>query len=41
MERFDVIVIGSGSGMLVASAAVDQGFRDGAWLSMEKWAAHA
>jgi mycothione reductase len=27
MERFDVIVIGSGSGMLVASAAVDQGFR--------------
>lgn len=27
MERFDVIVIGSGSGMLVASAAVDQGLR--------------
>jgi len=27
MERFDVIVIGSGSGMLVASAEVDQGFR--------------
>jgi mycothione reductase len=27
MERFDIIVIGSGSGMLVASAAVDQGFR--------------
>ena len=27
MEHFDVIVIGSGSGMLVASAAVDQGFR--------------
>ena len=27
MEQFDVIVIGSGSGMLVASAAVDQGFR--------------
>ncbi len=27
MERFDVIVIGSGSGMLVASAAIDQGFR--------------
>ena len=27
MERFDVIVIGSGSGMLVASAAVEQGFR--------------
>lgn len=27
MERFDVIVVGSGSGMLVASAAVDQGFR--------------
>ena len=27
MERFDVLVIGSGSGMLVASAAVEQGFR--------------
>src|SRR5208283_35016 len=27
MERFDVIVIGSGSGMLVASAAVEQGLR--------------
>ena len=27
MEQFDVIVIGSGSGMLVASAAVDQGLR--------------
>ena len=27
MERFDIIVVGSGSGMLVASAAVDQGFR--------------
>ncbi|MGA2680452.1 MAG: dihydrolipoyl dehydrogenase [Candidatus Bathyarchaeia archaeon] len=27
MEHFDVIVIGSGSGMLVASAAVDQGLR--------------
>ena len=27
MERFDIIVIGSGSGMLVASAAVEQGFR--------------
>ena len=27
MEQFDVIVIGSGSGMLVASAAVDQGMR--------------
>ena len=27
MEKFDVIVIGSGSGMLVASAAVEQGFR--------------
>ncbi|MGA3059417.1 MAG: dihydrolipoyl dehydrogenase [Candidatus Bathyarchaeia archaeon] len=27
MEQFDVIVIGSGSGMLVASLAVDQGFR--------------
>ncbi len=27
MERFDVIVIGSGSGMLVASTAIDQGFR--------------
>ncbi len=27
MERFDVIVVGSGSGMLVASAAVEQGFR--------------
>ena len=27
MEHFDVIVIGSGSGMLIASAAVDQGFK--------------
>jgi len=27
MEQFDVIVIGSGSGMLIASAAVDQGLR--------------
>ncbi|MGA3111490.1 MAG: dihydrolipoyl dehydrogenase [Candidatus Bathyarchaeia archaeon] len=27
MEQFDVIVVGSGSGMLVASAAVDQGLR--------------
>jgi len=27
VERFDVIVIGSGSGMLIASAAVDQGFK--------------
>ncbi len=27
MERFDVIVIGSGSGMIVASAALEQGFR--------------
>jgi mycothione reductase len=27
MERFDVLVIGSGSGMLVASVAVDSGFR--------------
>jgi dihydrolipoamide dehydrogenase len=27
MEQFDVIVIGSGSGMLVASAAIEQGFR--------------
>ena len=27
MEQFDVIVVGSGSGMLVASAAVDQGFK--------------
>jgi len=27
MERFDVLVIGSGSGMIVASTAVDQGFR--------------
>ena len=27
MERFDALVIGSGSGMLVASAAVEQGFR--------------
>jgi dihydrolipoamide dehydrogenase len=27
MERFDVIVIGSGSGMIVASATVEQGFR--------------
>lgn len=27
MEKFDVLVIGSGSGMLVASAAVDRGFK--------------
>ena len=27
MEQFDIIVIGSGSGMLVASAAVEQGLR--------------
>jgi mycothione reductase len=27
MERYDVLVIGSGSGMLIASAAVDSGFR--------------
>lgn len=27
MERFDVLVIGSGSGMLVASTAVDNGFK--------------
>ncbi|HLN90109.1 MAG TPA: FAD-dependent oxidoreductase, partial [Candidatus Binatia bacterium] len=27
MEQFDFLVIGSGSGMLVASAAVDQGFK--------------
>ncbi|MGE5533165.1 MAG: FAD-dependent oxidoreductase, partial [Bacillota bacterium] len=27
MEKFDVIVIGSGSGMLVASVAVEQGFK--------------
>jgi mycothione reductase len=27
MEEFDVLVIGSGSGMLIASAAVDQGFK--------------
>jgi mycothione reductase len=27
MEQFDVLVIGSGSGMLVASAAVNQGFK--------------
>jgi len=27
MERFDVLVIGSGSGMIVASTAVDQGFK--------------
>ena len=27
MERFDILVIGSGSGMLVAAAAVDQGFK--------------
>jgi mycothione reductase len=27
MEKFDVIVVGSGSGMLVASAAVEQGYR--------------
>jgi len=27
MEQFDVLVVGSGSGMLIASAAVDQGFK--------------
>ncbi len=27
MEQFDVLVIGSGSGMLIASAAVEQGFK--------------
>jgi len=27
MEQFDILVIGSGSGMLVASAAVEQGFK--------------
>ena len=27
MEQFDVFVVGSGSGMLVASAAVEQGFK--------------
>jgi mycothione reductase len=27
MERFDVLVVGSGSGMIVASTAVDQGFK--------------
>jgi len=27
VERFDITVIGSGSGMLIASAAVEQGFR--------------
>ena len=27
MEQFDVIVIGSGSGMLIASAAIDSGYR--------------
>src|SRR3989337_419378 len=27
MERFDVLVIGSGSGMIVASTAVEQGFK--------------
>ena len=27
MEQFDVLVIGSGSGMLVASAAVEAGYR--------------
>jgi len=27
MEQFDILVVGSGSGMLVASAAVDQGFK--------------
>ena len=37
MEQFDVIVIGSGSGMLVASAAVEQGFKI-ALLSRGKWA---
>jgi mycothione reductase len=29
MEKFDIIVIGSGSGMLVASAAVEQGYKVG------------
>jgi mycothione reductase len=27
MEQFDVLIIGSGSGMLIASAAVEQGFK--------------
>jgi len=27
MEQFDVLVVGSGSGMLIASAAVEQGFK--------------
>ncbi len=27
MEKFDVLVIGSGSGMIVASTAVEQGFK--------------
>jgi dihydrolipoamide dehydrogenase len=27
MEEFDVLVVGSGSGMLIASAAVDQGYK--------------
>src|SRR3990170_8298228 len=27
MEKFDVLVIGSGSGMIVASAAVENGFK--------------
>jgi len=27
MEQFDILVIGSGSGMLIASAAVEQGFK--------------
>lgn len=27
MERFDIIIVGSGSGMLIASAAVEQGFK--------------
>ena len=27
MEQFDIMVVGSGSGMLVAAAAVDQGFK--------------
>jgi len=27
MEQFDVLVVGSGSGMLIASTAVDQGFK--------------
>ncbi len=27
MEQFDVLVVGSGSGMLVASAAIEQGFK--------------